>query len=153
MPTVLIDTMLLTLFVVGTASRAYIAKYRRLRPYGTTDFDLLVNFVSQAANVIVTPNILTETSNWVKMIGEPARSHIAATFQLFIGVFQEQYVTSSEAALDAEFARLWLTDSGTLRELTNGHVLLTSDFHLYAAALQRGCRAVNFNDLRAGSFT
>ncbi len=153
MSTLLIDTMLLTLFVVGSASRDYIPRHRRLRPYGATDFDLLVDLVSQASDVIVTPNILTETSNWVKMIGEPARSHIAATFQLFVGIFQEQYVTSSEAALDAEFSHFWLTDSGILRELTNGHVLLTSDFPLYAAALQRKFRAVYFNELRSGSLT
>ncbi len=153
MPTLLIDTMLLTLFIVGSASRDYITKHRRLQPYGATDFDLLVSVVSRASEVVVTPNILTETSNWVKMIAEPARSHVAATFQLFIGVFQEQYVTSSEAALDAEFSRFWLTDSGVLRELINGHLLLTSDFHLYAAALQRGFKAVNFNDLRSASLT
>ena len=43
MPTLLIDTMLLTLYVVGTASkRRYIDKHKRLRPYTRTDFDLLV---------------------------------------------------------------------------------------------------------------
>jgi hypothetical protein len=149
MPTLLIDTMLLTLFIVGTASRDYISKHRKLQPYGTIDFDILVDFVSRASDIIVTPNILTETSNWVKMIREPARSHVAETFQLLIGVFKEQYIASGEASLDVEFSRLWLTDSVSLRELANGHVLLTSDFDLYAAALQRGFRAVNFNDLRA----
>ena len=83
------------------------------------------------------------------MIGEPARSHIAATFQVFIGVFHERYVTSSDAALDAEFSRFWLTDSAILHELGNGHVLWTSDADLYVAALQRGFQAVNFNDLRS----
>lgn len=125
MPALLIDTMLLTLFVVGTASQDYVNKHRRLRPYGRDDFDLLASNLSRASDLIVTPNILTETSNWVKMIGEPARSDIAATFQQFIGVFQERYVTSSEAALDAEFSRFWLTDSATLRELANGYVLWT----------------------------
>ena len=148
MPNWLIDTMLPTLFVVGTASPDYIRKHRRLHPYREADFDLLVSLLSQASGIIVTPNVLTETSNWVKMIRDPARSRIAATFQQFIGVFEERYIASSEAALDPEFSRLWLTDAGILRELTNGHVLLTSDGPLYATALQRGCKAVNFNDLR-----
>ena len=82
------------------------------------------------------------------MIAEPAQSHIAATFQQLISVFQERYVTSGDATLDAEFARFWLTDSATLRELSNGHVLWTSDNHLYVAALQRGFPAVNFDELR-----
>jgi hypothetical protein len=152
MPTLLIDSMLLTLFVVGTASSEYIEKHRRLRPYTRIDFDLLVDNVSRASAIIVTPNTLTETSNWAKMIAEPARSHIAATLQDFMGVFDERYVASNAAALDIEFARFWLTDSGILRELANGHVLLTSDTQLYLAALQRGFQALNFDHLRSRHF-
>lgn len=148
MPTILIDTMLLTLFVVGTASPGYIDKHKRLRPYTRTDFDLLVDNVSRASAIIVTPNTLTEVSNWAKMIAELARSHIAATLQDFIGVFDERYVASNVAALDIYFPRLWLTDSGILQELANGHILWTSDSELYVAALQRGFTAVYFEDLR-----
>jgi hypothetical protein len=82
------------------------------------------------------------------MIAEPARSHIAATLQDFIGVFDERYVASNTAALDVDFARFWLTDSAILQGLANGHVLLTSDSELYVAALQRGFAAVNFEHLR-----
>src|ERR1700693_2674288 len=32
----------------------------------------------------------------------------AATFQLHIGVFEEQYIASGVAALEAEFSRFWL---------------------------------------------
>lgn len=149
MPALLIDTMLLTLFVVGATSRDYIRKHKRLHPYGRDDFDLLDSNLSRADDLIVTPNTLTETSNWLPMIGEPARSHVAATFQQFIGVFQERYVASSDAALDAEFSRFWLTDAVTLRELQNGHVLWTSDIQLYVAAMQRGFQAVNFDELRS----
>jgi hypothetical protein len=150
MPTILIDTMLLTLFVVGTASSDYIEKHKRLRSrsYTRIDFDLLVANVSRASAIIVTPNTLTETSNWAKMIKEPARSRIAATLQDFVGRFDERYVASNVAALDIYFPRLWLTDSAILQELTNGHVLLTSDSQLYIAALQRGFTAINFEDLR-----
>jgi hypothetical protein len=148
MPTILIDTTLLTLFVVGAASPDYIAKHRRLSPYNRADFELLVDNLERASDLVVTPNILTETSNWVKMIGDPARSHIATIFQELIRVFQEQYIASNDAASDAEFSRFWLTDAATLSELSNGHVLWTSDNHLYLAALERGFQAVNFNDLR-----
>jgi hypothetical protein len=109
---------------------------------------LLVDNVSRASAVIVTPNTLTEVSNWAKMIREPARSHVAATLQDVIGMFDERYVTSKVAALDTDFPRLWLTDSGILQELANGHILWTSDSELYVAALQRGLTAVYFEDLR-----
>ncbi len=140
--------MLLTLFVVGTASSEYIEKHKRLSPYTRTDFKLLVDNVERASAIIVTPNTLTEVSNWAKMIREPAQSHVAATLQDVIGMFDERYVTSKVAALDTDFPRLWLTDSGILQELANGHVLLTSDSELYVAALQRGYPAINFEYLR-----
>ena len=151
MPSLIIDTFLLTLFVVGTASKGYIEKHKRLHPYSSSDFSLLADNILRASAVIVLPNTLTDASNWAKMIGEPARSHIAATLQNFIGIFQERYVASNEAALDVGFSRFWLTDSAILRELANGHILLTNDDKLYAEALQRGFRAVNFNYLRSNT--
>jgi hypothetical protein len=148
MPVLLLDTMLLSLFIVGTASREYVIKHKRLRHFNATDFDLLIDNVSRASDIVVTPNTLTETSNWVKMIAEPARSHISATFQNLISALDERYVASKDAAEIVEFPRLWLTDPAILRELKNGHVLLTSDFALYDAALRRGFTAINFNHLR-----
>ncbi len=145
--------MLLVLLTVGTASREYIRKHKRLQHFAVTDFDLLIDNVSRMADVIVTPNTLTETSNLIKMIGEPARSHIAVTFRHLISSLEERYVTSKEAAEDLEFPRLWLTDSGMLRELSNGHILMTTDFALYDAALRRGFNALNFNNLRAKQIT
>ena len=61
---------------------------------------------------------------------------------------EERYVPSGEAVQAAEFGRLWLTDAAILAALANGHVLLTTDFALYDAALRRGLSAINFNDLR-----
>ncbi|HEX3954884.1 MAG TPA: hypothetical protein VHW90_15000, partial [Stellaceae bacterium] len=139
---------LLTLFVVGTASREYIAKHKRLQHFNATDYDLLFDNISRVPAIIVTPNTLTETFNWVKMIGEPAREHIAVTFLGLIGALEERYVPSRTAAAQTEFPRLWLTDSALLSELGNGHVLLTTDFALYDAALRRGHVAYNFNHLR-----
>jgi hypothetical protein len=146
---VLLDSMLLSLFVVGTASRLYITKHKRLLNFREEDFDLLIGNVSQASGLLLTPNTLTETANWVKMIGEPARSDVASTFQAMVVALEESYVPSRDAVLASEFGRLWLTDAAILSALANGHILLTTDFALYDAALRRGLKAINFNDLRS----
>ena len=65
---VLLDTMLLVLFVVGTTNRAYIKPHKRLDGYTDQDYDLLVNWVGQHAGVMVTPNTLTEASNFLPHI-------------------------------------------------------------------------------------
>jgi hypothetical protein len=148
MATVLLDSNLLVLLVAGMSSREYIGKHRRLRDYSEEDFDLLIEFIRPMSALIVTPNILTETSNLLSGIGEPARSHIADTFRQLIGSLDERFVHSTRAVEQPEFPRLWLTDAAVLTELVNSHVLLTADLDLYLAALQRGYTAVNFNHLR-----
>jgi|SRR5260370_24013327 hypothetical protein len=148
MATVLLDSNLLVLLVAGMSSREYIGKHRRLRDYSEEDFDLLIEFIRPMSALIVTPNILTETSNLLSGIGEPARSHIADTFRQLIGSLDERFVHSTRAVEQPEFPRLWLTDAAVLTELVNSHVLLTADLDLYLAAAQRGYTAVNFNHLR-----
>jgi hypothetical protein len=145
---IILDGNLLVLLIAGTASRDYIGKHRRLRDYNETDFDLLLQLIKNASRIIVTPNTLTETSNLVQLISEPARAHIAETFRALIGKFEERYVTSIRAAEQPEFARLWLTDCALLDELANSHMLLTADLDLYLTAANRGYNAVNFNHLR-----
>ena len=148
MPTVLLDSNLLVLFIAGMSSREYIGRHRRLRDYSEEDFDLLVEFIRPMSALVVTPNILTETSNLLSGIAEPARSHIADTFRQIVGSMDERFVQSTRAVEQREFPRLWLTDAAVLTELANSHVLLTADLDLYLAASQRRYSAVNFNHLR-----
>ena len=148
MPTVLLDSNLLVLFVAGMSSREYIGRHRRLRGYSEEDFDLLVEFIRPMSALVVTPNILTEASNLLSGIAEPARSHIADTFRQIVGSMDERFVQSTRAVEQREFPRLWLTDAAVLTELANSHVLLTADLDLYLAASQRRYSAVNFNHLR-----
>ena len=148
MPTVLLDSNLLVLFVAGMSSREYIGRHRRLRDYSEEDFDLLVEFIRPMSALVVTPNILTETSNLLSGIAEPVRSHIADTFRQIVGSMDERFVQSTRAVEQREFPRLWLTDAAVLTELANSHVLLTADLDLYLATSQRGYSAVNFNHLR-----
>src|SRR3954452_7774629 len=76
--------------------------------------------------IIVTPNILTETSNFAQQIAEPARTRIATTFAILLDKLDEQYVASKQAAAQPEFPCLWLTDSGILDQMTKEHILLTA---------------------------
>jgi hypothetical protein len=148
MPAVLLDSNLLILFIAGTTSRDYLGKHRRLRDYDELDFELLLEFLSKRSGIILTPNTLTEASNLVSQIGEPARTHLAGTFRRLVTTLEERYVESRRAAEQPDFPRLWLTDSALLHELANEHVLLTADFELFGAARRRGLDAVNFRHLR-----
>jgi hypothetical protein len=144
-----LDSHLLLLLVVGSASREYIAKHRRLREYTEDDFVLLSNLVSSAKNVFVTPNTLTEASNLAGYIADPAREEIYEVFAALIQSTEERYQESNTASQLKEFTRLGLTDAALLQVTGTSHTLLTADLDLYVAASARGAPAVNFNHLRA----
>ena len=150
MSSVAVDSNLLLLFVVGSASRDYIAKHKRLRAYTETDFDLLVEQLSFVSAVLLTPNTLTETSNLIDHIGEPARSHIYQTLNALLSLpeSEERYVPSKRATSLPELPRLGLTDCALLNLCAEGAPLITADLQLFLAAVGRGAKALNFNHLR-----
>ena len=142
------DTNLLLLLIVGSASRDYISKHKRLKAYSEKDFDILMKIISIVPNVFVTPNILTETSNLAGQISEPARTKIFNFFRDYIPSADEHYCESRRAINREEFIRLGLTDAVILHEMTDVFILLTDDFDLYCAAIKEGYQAQNFNHLR-----
>lgn len=149
-PKVILDTNLLVLLIVGLTSPRLIASHGGLKAYAADDFALLVGIVSRAAAIVVTPNTLSETSNLLKRIGEPARTAIQTRFAAFIRKSEERYVESATASRRAEFVRLGLADAALLC-LSGEGVLLTADLGLYVAASAAGHKALNFNHVRDGA--
>ena len=144
---IVLDANLLLLLVVGLTSRAYISKHKRLQGYEELDFDLLICLIG-SADVIVTPNTLTETSNLVGQIREPARKQIYQRIRQMLTRLEERYIQSARAAEYKEFPRLGLADAAQLDVTGESHTLLTSDLDLYLAATARGLKAANFNHYR-----
>ena len=118
--TIILDAHLLLLLIVGTTSRDYIAAHRRLRAYTAADFTLLTRLLTAAAKIVVTPNTLTETSNLVAYIAEPARTRIYQTFRAIVAAdgTEERYAESKVAVNRKEFERIGLTG---LLPTTNCH--------------------------------
>jgi hypothetical protein len=146
---IVLDSNLL-LLVVWLASQAYVAAHRRLRLFSVEDFRLLHGILSSADHIVVTPNVLTETSNLSGYIGEPARTRIYLVLKALVGgTIEESHVASKQAVAREEFARIGLTDYAILQIATASHTLLTVDLDLYLAALRQGYKAENFHHLRA----
>jgi hypothetical protein len=143
--TLVLDTALLTLLIVGLTDRKYIAAHKRLSQFVEEDFDLLVAALEQAEMLVVTPNTMTETSNWLRHIKEPARARIQKVFAGFIHRSREIYVSSTDAVDRPEFLQLGLTDSVILEVAKSDVVVLSTDLNLCIVAEYA---AVNFNHLR-----
>ena len=148
--TIVVDANLLLLWIVGLASPDYIRKHKRLQAYTDEDFTILLNILSRARRIILTPNTLTETSNLAGYISEPARTEILCVLAALIKAAEteERFIDSMTAAARPEFFRLGLTDSALLHLAAEPHTLLTADVGLYLAALRRGLNAENFNHYR-----
>ena len=76
--TVIIDTNLFGLLVVGTASRKYIGLHKRLNNFSEFHFDLLGLLLLNYDEVIFLPQIVAETSNLIGYIADPARRQRSA---------------------------------------------------------------------------
>ena len=144
---VALDANLLILLIVGLASETYIAQHKRLKAFTTADFHLLRDFIDSARGIVVSPNTLTEASNLIGQIAEPALSDIRGVFRRILAKATETTVPSRKAADDTAFLRLGLTDAVLLDETFQDLTLLTTDFDLYSEASKRGRTAVNFNYL------
>jgi hypothetical protein len=145
---VAIDANLLVLFIVGTTSAEYIAKHKRCAVFEQSDFELLVAVLFEAAEIILTPNTLTEASNLLRQIGEPARTEVCSVFQAYIRNATERHVESRRAAKRSEFIRLGLADAALLEIQEDDVVILTTDLDLYLSACRNGRLALNFFHLK-----
>lgn len=148
MSAVALDTNLLLLLVIGTATGD--AAGKRLKNFTSEDFQLLCDCFSDGDRLVVTPNVWTEVSNmWGFGIEADWRPRIAAQLADMIRGSIEIVRPSRDVIDDPDFARLGLTDCVWLNVLDQEMTLLTDDLALYQIALSRGLRAVNFTHLRS----
>ena len=131
---VFVDANLLVLLVAGALDPAIIAKHRRLRTFGSEDFERVQEMVSRFECVLVTPNTLTEASNLLGQHQEPERSRLLTTLRILIRESHEVVVASVDAAGHPSFPRLGLTDAGLLGLVSQDTPLVTVDLDLYLAA-------------------
>jgi len=145
---ILLDTNLLLLLLVGSTKRDYVSKHKRLKTFDLLDFDILAGIVNKSADIVLTPHVLTETSNLARQIEDPIRSEIALTLRQFTLNGTEKLLPSRVAVERPEFIRLGLTDAMLLEAGFAAGIILTADFGLYDAALRAGIEAENFNHIR-----
>jgi hypothetical protein len=80
---VLLDTNLLVLLIVGSTSEAHVAKHKRTRSYDVQSFRLLRDTLRWNFTALVTtPHVLAETSALVRQCAEPLRSDLTETLGL-----------------------------------------------------------------------
>lgn len=143
---ILVDSGPLLLLLIGSVDPKLIPRHKRLDAYSESHFDELNRYVESYGRVLVTPNILTEVSNLAgsfKLGDDELKRRVLSRLARLIQDVLEVVVPSREAAAQAEFVRLGLTDSGILSTSEESITVLTADFNLYQALLGRGRTAIN----------
>ena len=139
-----LDTNLVVLLVAGLVDQRLISAHKRLQDYDRSDHAFLLDFIARSGSLLLLPNVLTESSNLLAQIGEPARQRLLVGLSVLAAQYPERYIQSATAMQQYEYTRLGLTDAAILATLLGGAQLLTSDAGLHVAAVRRGYRSSNF---------
>jgi hypothetical protein len=149
---IILDTNLLILLVAGVFDIEKVRNHKRLQNFQLPDdYDTLLLHLEGAREIIVTPNTLSEASNLLRLIGGEPRKELTKLLGFFIQGHPEIYVPSVEASQEPEFVSLGLTDA-VLLHLAEQRIdgerrrLITTDFDLVMAALERDLDVINFNE-------
>jgi hypothetical protein len=147
---VVVDSNLILLLVVGSASKAYIATHKRLKDdYTVDDFDLLGLILADFSDIVLLPHILAEVSNLARQIKNPARAKIQHKLKTLITTATELPIQSASGAQRDEFDELGLTDAAILHLCNmslNGisPTLITSDTDLANSAHSLGYSVIDY---------
>jgi hypothetical protein len=133
-------------------SEEIIPRFKRTKKYVKEDFRLLTAILSEASELFVTPNILTEVANLANSLSGDHRAKFSGLFAKHIQVLNEQYLRSSDAVQNAAFHRFGLTDAGIAAVLQPDVTLLTDDFPLAEFVRSQNGAVINFNNLRAAGW-
>jgi hypothetical protein len=144
-----LDANLLVLWAVGPASRRFIGQHKRLGDYSEDDFELLSLLIAQFSDVVLLPHILTEASNLMRQIANPARARIQNVLRILISTIPEIPIPSIAGVQRAEFEELGLADavllhfcSMTIEGLSP--TLITVDTNLANAAFSQGYGVIDY---------
>lgn len=150
MASIVVDSNLLVLLVVGGRNRCLIEKHKRTKTFAAEDYDLLVSTLAPFSSVYLTPHIVTETSNLLAQIGEPHKSELHTFFGQLIPGYREHIEYSELIVGRAEFPALGVADSAILDLIENDKSLITADLDLYLSASRLSSNVYNFNHIRQG---
>ena len=150
---VLPDTNILLLWIVALHDETLVPRFKRTAQFTVGDARLLTQMMRRFRSILTTPNVLTETSNFLGQLAQPAQAACRRVMRERLEVLDERYVPSRDAAAEPMFEALGLTDAGLLHLQDRQTLLLSDDYRLVGAANARGLSAVNFNHLRSNGST
>lgn len=143
----LLDTNLLLLWVVALADLTILRDFKRVSTFSAQDAILLRDRLKNSTQLVTTPHVLTETSNFIFQARQHQRPKLAEALRTFALSSLEIYEPAEQLMRGEEFLFLGLTDAA-LASVSREVVIVTMDWDLHGLIEQRGGTAINFHHYR-----
>lgn len=140
----LLDTNLLVLLLLGNTDPALIRENTRTSKYTEDDYTFLVKALGEDTVLVLTPHILTETSNLVGKLRGETREHFFLFLSRYVQIAQERSKEAKLLMQDETFERLGVTDVGILAMKRSKPLVLTDDLGLYLELERRAHPVINY---------
>jgi len=147
MRSVLLDTNLFLLLIVGLYNKDLIGKHKRTKNFITEDFDLLVEAIDGYEILWVTSHCLAEVSKLLKQTHDDQAKELMAFFSTFIAKAKESHIPKEVIFRNDVLVRLGVADTGIVIKSKRVSCVFTVDFDLYNEISREGNKVVNFNHL------
>lgn len=145
------DTNVLLLYFVGTYDPDLVERFNRTGNRGFTsgDYHLLDELLAQFDKFVTTPHVLTEVSNWLAYLDEPARSACLGRLAEDIGSMSETLTSASTLGRNPAFMIFGITDTAIVDAIPPGaYLVITDDLPLFGYLSNQGVDVLNFNHIR-----
>lgn len=143
----ILDTNVLLLYLVGQTDPSLLKTFKRVDSFETTDLRLLADVLRSFDELLTTPHVLSEASNFVDQCPPYRRVELTAVLRQFAETHTERYEEALRLVGRDEFRWLALTDTG-LSSLSMHAVVITTDYRLANHIAYQGGHVINFNHLR-----
>ncbi len=146
----LVDTNVLLLHFVGAYEPGLIERFARTKNRGFVpeDFYTLGRVIEQFERVVATPHILTEVSNWLGYLEDPAKSACFRRLAEAVRLMREPLTPASTLSLDPAFVLFGITDASIRDAAAGTYLVLTDDLPLADYLGRQGVDVLNFNNIR-----
>lgn len=148
--TIVIDTNLLLLILVGSIDEECIGKIKGTKMFSKGDFRTLIEVLDPFKRYIITPNVLTEISNLVGKEKDYYKRQIFSKLieMMSLNSFEEKVIESKNVIMENSFCYLGLTDVGIIKLAErDSYGVITKDYKLCEELDKNGIPVLNFTKL------
>jgi len=144
MNSVVIDTNVFILLIIGMINPKKIPDNKRTSIYNETHYNKLVDILAKYDKVYTSPNIVTEIDNLLNKTSGEDRYKYFKIIQEIINKSTEKYLASSEVVKNWYFQNVGITDSIVLLLGADSDLLISGDSEVCDYARSMGINTFDF---------